>query len=382
LPSGAAAALTAIFLFFPAYFSFLLAAGRGRSRGTKSKAGDLPSVSAIIVAKGEGLVLPNTLKRLLEVDYPDERLEVLVAVQRDDVETMAACAGFGSRVKPVVSEEDRGKPWMLGLALREARGELLLLLDADSAVQPGCLKEMVGRLSGARCSVTGTPYPANATKGLLPLLSAAECAYFSRVCRAKESLCLFIPLPGFYSLVRRSDVERVGGWREGALAEDSELSLKLASAGCLASFSDTTVMLEAPASLGDFFRQRLRWYRGMLDAVWLCRRELGSMMPGVRLDAAVTLCVPLGLACFPALPAAAVLWPTYYVPLLAAVWAAEAAGAWLSVRGLGWRKGAEAAFLSLPYLALNSAVALAALFSLLLRVRVRWARTPKRGAEA
>ncbi len=110
---------------------------------------DPPQLSVVIPAHNEGNNLRRTLDTLLVQDYP--RFEVIVASDRSTDDTSSIAREYAARDARVRLFENHetpegwaGKTWVLQQASREAKGELLLFLDADIALDPGALSVMVG----------------------------------------------------------------------------------------------------------------------------------------------------------------------------------------------------------------------------------------------
>lgn len=112
--------------------------------------GKPPKVSVIVPAHNEALNLRRALDALLAQGYPD--FEVIVADDRSADDTAAIAREYAARDARVrvIELHDHpdgwaGKPWVLHKAAEQARGEVLLLLDADVALDPGALAMIVAR---------------------------------------------------------------------------------------------------------------------------------------------------------------------------------------------------------------------------------------------
>ncbi|HEX9186856.1 MAG TPA: glycosyltransferase family 2 protein [Vicinamibacteria bacterium] len=107
-----------------------------------------PEVTVLIVARDEEAHLEAKLRSVLALDYPREKLEVLVASDGSTDRTEAIASSFaadGVRLLPLAPS--RGKASCLNEAVPRARGEILLLTDARQALAPDALRALVAVLA-------------------------------------------------------------------------------------------------------------------------------------------------------------------------------------------------------------------------------------------
>jgi glycosyltransferase XagB len=101
---------------------------------------ELPSYSVLVPLFREGSVVPHLLRALRDIDYPYDKMDVLLIVESIDQETQAALANAmlapHMRVVVVPDGEPRTKPRALQYALQLTRGEYVVVFDAEDA--PEC----------------------------------------------------------------------------------------------------------------------------------------------------------------------------------------------------------------------------------------------------
>src|SRR3989338_4937409 len=133
--------LMAVFAFYVHvnYFIGLVSIMVFRHKPPARKA-KLPSVSVIIATKNEESVIEETLKRIRNSDYPEDKLEIIVVDSSTD-STAEIAKKYGARV--VKDRNGKGKPAALNLAIHKEKGELLYFLDADSWVEKDTIKNIV-----------------------------------------------------------------------------------------------------------------------------------------------------------------------------------------------------------------------------------------------
>jgi cellulose synthase/poly-beta-1,6-N-acetylglucosamine synthase-like glycosyltransferase len=104
-----------------------------------------PAVSAVMVVRNEEGVIARKLENLLTLDYPPEKMEVVVVSDGSSDGTAAILKEFGSneRVRIFLKPESQGKALGLNDAIRLASGEILLFTDARQAIEPSALRLLV-----------------------------------------------------------------------------------------------------------------------------------------------------------------------------------------------------------------------------------------------
>lgn len=103
------------------------------------RADDTPPFTIVIPAFNEHEGLRLKLEALAQLDYPPERLQVIVAVDEDrELAAIAHRARPGATV--LFHPERAGKSAALARALAEATGEIVLLTDANNVLEPASLR--------------------------------------------------------------------------------------------------------------------------------------------------------------------------------------------------------------------------------------------------
>ncbi len=272
--------LAVILIWFMVGYQFVLWAlgyiyGRRCERErqeTDAATGELPAVSILLPCHNEEVVIERTLEALLGLRYPADRLEIVVINDASTDRTrqlVEAMATRDARIRLLnISPEvgGRGKPAALNRGRSAARHELLAVYDADNIPEPDSLAYLVRQIEQhPECAaVLGKFRTLNRNKNLLTRFINIEGIGFQWIVQAGRWLLLrFCSLPGTNYVIRRSALEKVGGWDQAALTEDAELTLRLYEAGYLVKFVPYAVTWEQePERLGVWLRQRNRWVRG------------------------------------------------------------------------------------------------------------------------
>jgi biofilm PGA synthesis N-glycosyltransferase PgaC len=109
------------------------------------RSSDEPSVSAVMVVRNEEAVIARKLENLLTLDYPKEKLEVVIVSDGSSDRTVEVLAEFerDPRVRVVVKTVSQGKAAGLNDAVAQASGEVLFFTDARQQIEPGALRLLI-----------------------------------------------------------------------------------------------------------------------------------------------------------------------------------------------------------------------------------------------
>lgn len=258
------------------FYVVLTIAGYVYSREARRKqAPDLeewPSVSILVPAYNEEIVMAGTIESLLYLDYPHDKIEILVIDDsstdrtRRVIEHMMATDRRLKLIAIPPGLGGRGKSHALNQGLRYARHEIIAVYDADNAPEPGSLRLLVAELmADARlAAAVGKVRTLNRATNLLTRCINIEFISFQWIIQAgRWRLFRLASLPGTNYVIRREALERAGGWDAAAIADDAELTVRLGQEGYHIKFVPFAVTWEPePQHWGVWLRQRLRWARG------------------------------------------------------------------------------------------------------------------------
>lgn len=233
----------------------------------------LPKVTVMIPAYNEEKVIAKTLKNILDLDYPDEKLQILVINpgSKDNTARIARSVASQSKRRTEVIDasndfEHHGKPRALNFGLKHAEGEIVAVYDADSLVDKMAVKYLVSYLvSHPEVAMTF-----GMRKALNPHSFFARLAYLESLSQQLLTEAAppregkkFLFSPGTNVAIRKSVLEELGGWDDNALTEDFELSVRLHSRGYKIEYVHSALSYEeVPETLKVWLAQRTRWARG------------------------------------------------------------------------------------------------------------------------
>ncbi|GAA5066060.1 glycosyltransferase [Roseibacterium beibuensis] len=232
----------------------------------------LPVVTVLVPLYREAEIASHLVRRLARLDYPPERLDVILCVEEDDAITSAALAATHLpphiRAIRVPPGTPRTKPRALNYALNYARGTIIGIYDAEDRPDPDQITRIVHRFAEVAPNVAclqGQLDYHNSTHNWIARMFTVEYASWFRVLLpGVQRLGLVVPLGGTTLFLRREVLEAVGGWDAHNVTEDAELGLRLARAGHRTEIVETTTFEEANAAIRPWIRQRSRWLKGYL----------------------------------------------------------------------------------------------------------------------
>jgi cellulose synthase/poly-beta-1,6-N-acetylglucosamine synthase-like glycosyltransferase len=260
----------ALIVYTYAAFPALVALRARLCRQPYLEADITPPLSVIIVAHNEAAHIAQRLDNLLELDYPREQLELIVASDGSDDATESIVERYASQGVRLLTRTRQGKIPALNAAASEARGAVLVFSDANSRFAGDALRALVRPLADPR--VGGVAGDQRHTTDR-PTSSAGEREYwnFDRRLKQWESAAgSAISATGAIYAVRRELFQPV----PGGVTDDFTLSTGVIAQGYRLVFCPAAVAYEpvAPGGRAEFARKVRIANRG-LRAVW-ARREL------------------------------------------------------------------------------------------------------------
>ncbi|MCS7108356.1 MAG: glycosyltransferase family 2 protein [Sulfolobales archaeon] len=340
---------------------------------------ELPEVSVIIPVKDEFNNLRLSLSQLTRVNYPVSKLKIYVGVDEGCPQCLDVCKDFGQRVTPVIVSS-KTKPAVLNELIRLVSSEYVLLLDCDSLVTPNSIINLVSAVvKYGSCGATGIPKPSNPCMGMLPKFFIVETFLWRKLMKGKDYLGLLVQAPGYFTLLKRSCITSVGYWDETSLAEDNDLTLRIYVVGGRIKLVDSEVYVESPSDIKVLIKQRIRWYRGTLEVLSRRWELLGRLNLKLRLDAFATYISPISPTLLILAMISNAVLGGFYNLLTVLLMIPQVITPLAVGKGLTWADRVKLSSLSIPYVLVNSLASLIAVITLLLRIKLGWQRTEKRG---
>jgi cellulose synthase/poly-beta-1,6-N-acetylglucosamine synthase-like glycosyltransferase/peptidoglycan/xylan/chitin deacetylase (PgdA/CDA1 family)/spore germination protein YaaH len=255
-----------------------------RPRRSNAMAGFAPPVSVVIPAHNEEHVIVGTVNAVLASQYPD--IEIIVVENGSTDGTYEVLRQrFAAEPRVCVHQQKNpGKASALKTALALARSDIIVTIDADTAVDSGTIGKLVRHFADPNVgAVSGNAHVRNRQSWLTRFQSIEYICAFNLDRRALDVLNAITVVPGAVGAWQRKVILAAGGFTEDTLAEDTDLTLAIRRLGFRVIYDEEAVAYtEAPMTTHALVRQRFRWLFGTLQAAWkhrtaLFRPQYGSL---------------------------------------------------------------------------------------------------------
>jgi cellulose synthase/poly-beta-1,6-N-acetylglucosamine synthase-like glycosyltransferase len=271
-----------------------------------------PSVSVLVPMHNEEKVAAHVLQALVDCDYDWSKLEILAVDDRSEDRTGEIIDQFASKYAIVKAIHRSRGPGGKGAALRiasaQARGEILLLFDADYVPGRSMIKFLVAPFCDPEVgAVMGRVVPDNGGATLLAgLLELERSAGYQIGQQARFNLNLTPQFGGTVGGVRSSVLKDIGGWNSGSLTEDTDLTFRLLMRGWKVAYVNRAECYEeAPETWQVRSRQIRRWATGHTECLhdfWKAWIKGKFVTAGERIDGLFVL------ACYLTAPVLVLGW--------------------------------------------------------------------------
>jgi cellulose synthase/poly-beta-1,6-N-acetylglucosamine synthase-like glycosyltransferase len=250
-------------------FAYNRAFGRQRLFYNDIIASDMPTISILIPMHNEEKVLKFALESLLKCDYDRDRMEIIPINDNSKDKTKEMLDEYHSRyhfIRPLHRDcSNRGKPAGLNEAMKTARGEIIIVFDADYRPAKNMLNQLaLAFLDPEVGAVMGRVIPYNTDKNLLTrLLNLERSGGYQADQQARYNLRLIPQYGGTVGGFRKSLMLESGGFDTAVLAEDTELTFRLYINGWKVVYANSAECYEeVPETWAVRAKQVRRWSRG------------------------------------------------------------------------------------------------------------------------
>ena len=235
---------------------------------------ELPVYTILLPLYHEEKVAEKLIRNLGRLDYPPDKLEILLLLECDDQETRhaleAAALPPSCRVLVVPDGPVRTKPRACNYGLEAARGEFCVIYDAEDAPEPDQLKKAVAvfrrdRTGHLACVQAKLNYYNPTQNWLTRFFTVEYTTHFDLLLSGMRWFRLPLPLGGTSNHFRTAKLREAGSWDPFNVTEDCDLGIRIYEAGYATTVVDSTTFEEANSQLGNWLRQRSRWVKGFLQ---------------------------------------------------------------------------------------------------------------------
>ena len=231
-----------------------------------------PSVSVLIPAYNEVLTIEKTVKSVVAAKYPRKQIVVI-----DDGSSDATAQVVTKLIKryprtdiKLIIQENAGKGAALNRGIKVAKGELVMVLDADATIDVDALKNCIKYFDDPKIKAIASSVGLEDNGRWLGLLQRIEYLMSYRMKRSLTALNIEYIIGGVGSVYRLSTLKQVSGYRLNTITEDIDLSMKVVARGNrayrVAFASDVRTKTEPVHSFKELIGQRYRWKLGRLQS--------------------------------------------------------------------------------------------------------------------
>ena len=255
-------------IFFGLYFSIFILGTFWENKEKvykKPQSSRLPSISLIVPCYNEEKNIGKTIASLLLLDYPKDKLEIIVVDDGSTDNTFYRAKAFEKYGIKVFHKPNGGKHTALNLGIENTRAELVACLDADSQPHPQSLKRIVKCFGDPKVMAAISTVKISRAKNIIEGVQYVEfliAAFLKKIYSVLDSVFV---TPGPLSVVRREAFKKIGAYRKGHQTEDLEFGFRLQRANYKIVHALDSIVYTAPCpTFASLLRQRLRWRRGLI----------------------------------------------------------------------------------------------------------------------
>ncbi len=230
----------------------------------------------------EAHIIPQFVDSISKLDYPKEKLDVILLLEEDDKTTITIAKQMNLpsyfRILLVPDSVPKTKPKACNYGLAHAKGEYLVIYDAEDIPDPLQLKKAYLAFQKVNKSIICLQAKLNyynSQQNLLTRFFTAEYSlWFDVTLTGLQSLKTSIPLGGTSNHFRIAHLRKLEGWDPFNVTEDADLGLRLFRQGYQTAIIDSTTLEEANSQWGNWLRQRSRWIKGYMQTYLVhCRNH-------------------------------------------------------------------------------------------------------------
>lgn len=259
-----------------AFFVYLSRKQVKRYKETEIDPSFTPFVSVVIAAYNEEKVICKTVDSILSSDYPAFEILIIDDGSKDDTAAVVQETYANHPLVRLIKKTNGGKSSAVNLGFKEANGEIVVALDADTLIAENAISLLVNHFKNENvAAVSGNVKVGNKGNLLTNWQHIEYVTGFNLERRAFAALNCITVVPGAIGAWRKTAVEEAGYFQEDTLAEDTDITLTLLRQGKTIEFEEKAyAYTEVPEDIKSLAKQRYRWVYGTLQCLWKHRDAL------------------------------------------------------------------------------------------------------------
>lgn len=227
-------------------------------------------VSVLIPAFNEERVIVDSIRRVLASENVELEILVIDDGSKDATSAVVAEAYAHEPRVRLLTLENGGKARALNEALKLAKGDVIIALDADTRFQPQTVACLARWFADPEIgAVAGNAKVGNRFNLVTRWQSVEYVTAQNLERRALTQFDAITVVPGAVGAWRRTALDSVGGYPTDTLAEDQDLTIAIQRNGWRVGYDiDAIAWTEAPETFRSLAKQRFRWSYGTLQCLW------------------------------------------------------------------------------------------------------------------
>lgn len=235
-------------------------------RGADITLENYPTVTVVVPCYNEEKTVSLTVDSLLALNYPEDRLHIMVVDDGSRDNTWNVLQKYSSNKRiTLLKKENSGKHTAINLGIEHATTEFVGCLDADSSVHPEALKRIITFFKDPKTMAVAPSIVVRDPKNIIQYAQRAEYDMSHYTKKMLAFLQGIHVTPGPFSIFRKKVFEEIGYYKKSHHTEDQEIALRMHKNGLkIDHCPDAYVYTNSPNTIPKLYRQRVRWIYGFI----------------------------------------------------------------------------------------------------------------------
>lgn len=270
-----------VLMLFKMYISWKGATVDSQIRVTKEELiaideRNLPIYTILVPMYKEKEIASRLYRSLEAIDYPKDKLDIKLILEANDTETIKLVKTLDLpsyySVLIIPDSQPKTKPKACNYGLIYARGEYVVIFDAEDRPEPDQLKKICvafQKLPWKCVCIQGKLNYYNSNQNIMTKWFTQEYSmWFEVILPGVVQLDIPVPLGGTSNHFKTEYLKNIGAWDPFNVTEDTDLGIRLFKKGYTTAVIDSCTWEEANSDVGNWLRQRSRWIKGYMQT-WL-----------------------------------------------------------------------------------------------------------------
>jgi glycosyltransferase XagB len=275
-----------LFNFFLIYRSFSKSPEIQIADEELAEFNEWPTYTILCPLYHESAVLPQFVTAMSKLDYPKDKLQVLLILEEDDGESLDQALHMNLpayfKILAVPDSNPKTKPKACNYGLQYATGKYTTIYDAEDVPDPKQLKKAVlafQKVDTRTICIQAKLNFYNPHQNLLTKIFTAEYSlWFDLVLTGLHSISAPIPLGGTSNHFLTANLRNLKGWDAFNVTEDCDLGMRLVKRGYKTAVINSMTYEEANSNLANWLFQRTRWVKGYIQTYLVHMRNPKQFM--------------------------------------------------------------------------------------------------------